>query len=117
MSQPALVLWDGECGFCQRGVALLERRDAQGAFRAVPYQQAPSPPMSPALRAECAQAVHVVTAEGEVVRAGRAVLYILGRLGHPRLASVLALPPLVWGVELVYWLVARNRRLLSRVLL
>jgi hypothetical protein len=29
---------------------------------------------------------------------------------------VLALPPLVWVVEVGYWLVARNRGLASRVL-
>ena len=97
-------------------MALVERRDTHGAFRALPYQEAPSPPMDAELRAACAQAVHVVTAEGQVLRAGRAVLYILGQLGHPLLARVLGLPPLVWGVELGYWLLARNRRLVSRVL-
>ncbi|MGO9063290.1 MAG: thiol-disulfide oxidoreductase DCC family protein [Myxococcaceae bacterium] len=116
MSPKALLLWDGDCGFCRRGVLQLERRDAEGAFRALPYQEAPSPPMTAELREACARAVHVVTPEGRVLRGGRAVLYVLGRLGHPRLARLLGLPPLVWAVGLGYWLVARNRQLFSRVL-
>ena len=99
-SDPELLLWDGTCGFCRRSVEALARRDAHHAFRAVPYQEAPSPPMSPELRAACARAFHVVTRDGRVLRAGRAALYVLGRLGHPGLARVLGLPPLVWAVEL-----------------
>ncbi len=116
MSEPALLLWDGECGFCRRSVEWAERHDTGNAFRALPYQQAPSPPMTPELRAACARAVHVLTADGAVLRAGRACLWVLARTGHGLLARVLAIPPLVWAVELGYWLVARNRRLASRVL-
>jgi predicted DCC family thiol-disulfide oxidoreductase YuxK len=113
---PELLLWDGRCGFCRRSVEALVRRDTGHAFRAMPYQEAPSPPMSPELRAACARAFHVVTHEGRVLRGGRAALYVLERLGHPGLARLLGLPPLVWAVELGYWLVARNRQLFSRLI-
>ncbi|HET9038389.1 MAG TPA: DCC1-like thiol-disulfide oxidoreductase family protein [Myxococcaceae bacterium] len=116
MTAPALLLWDGECGFCRRSVEWAERRDEGHAFRAIPYQQAPSPPMTAELRRACARAVHVLTSEGQVLRAGRACLWVLQRTGYPVLARVFSLPPLVWGVELGYWLVARNRWLASRVL-
>ena len=116
MSTPALLLWDGECGFCRRSVEWAERRDTQHAFQAIPYQQAPSPPMTPDLRRACARAVHLLTADGELLRAGRACLWVLQRIGYPVLARVLAVPPLVWAVELGYWLVARNRGLASRLL-
>jgi len=105
VTAPALLLWDGECGFCRRSVEWAERRDTGHAFQAIPYQQAPSPPMTPDLRRACARAVHLLTADGELLRAG-----------YPVLARVLAVPPLVWAVELGYWLVARNRQLASRVL-
>lgn len=72
--------------------------------------------MTPALRQACAEAVHVVTADDRVLRAGRAALHVLRVLGWPRLAGLLALPPFVWGVELGYWLVARNRGRLGRLL-
>ncbi len=116
MSAPALLLWDGDCGFCRRSVEWVERHDTGHALRAMPYQQAPSPPMTQELRRACARAVHVITPAGDLLRAGRALLWVLERTGHPVLARVLALPPLVWAVELGYWLVARNRRLASRVL-
>ena len=116
MSTPALLLWDGECGFCRRSVQWAERRDTGHAFQAVPYQQAPSPPMTPELRAACSRAVHLITPEGTVLRAGRACLWVLERTGYAGLSRVLSLPPLVWAVELGYWLVARNRQLASRVM-
>ena len=111
-----LVLWDGDCGFCRRGVLWFEQRDAERRLRMVPYQEAPSPPMTPALAAACARALYVVHPDGSTTRAGRAILYMLGVIGHPRLARVLAWPPLIWLVEIAYWLVARNRRLASRFL-
>jgi predicted DCC family thiol-disulfide oxidoreductase YuxK len=113
---PELLLWDGTCGFCRRSVEALLRRDTGHLFRALPYQEAPSPPMTPELRAACARAFHVVTQDGRVLGAGRAALHVLARLGHPRLAQLLSLPPLVWAVELGYWLVARNRQLFSKLL-
>ena len=116
MTAPALLLWDGDCGFCRRSVLWAERRDTKHAFQAIPYQQAPSPPMTPELRAACGRAVHLLTPEGRMLRAGRACLWVLERIGYPLLARVLAVPPLVWAVELGYWLVARNRKLASRVL-
>ena len=116
MTTQALLLWDGECGFCRRSVQWAERHDTGHAFRAVPYQEAPSPPMTPELRAACGRAVHVVTPDGRVLRAGRACLWVLERTGYPFLARVLALPPLVWAVEVGYWLVARNRTLASRLM-
>ena len=116
MTAPALLLWDGDCGFCRRSVLWAERRDTNHAFQAVPYQQAPSPPMTPELQAACGRAVHLLTPDGRMLRAGRACLWVLERIGYPLLARVLALPPLVWAFELGYWLVARNRKLASRVL-
>lgn len=72
--------------------------------------------MTPALSAACARAVHVLTTDGRMLSAGRAVLFVLGAIGFARSARVLSLPPLVWGVEAGYWLVARNRRFFSRFL-
>jgi len=70
--------------------------------------------MTPALAAACADAVHVVTADGRVLRAGRAVLFVLEQLGWP--VRLLALPPLIWPIEWLYRVVARNRAFFSRFL-
>jgi hypothetical protein len=72
--------------------------------------------MTDALARRCARAVHVVTPDGRTLRAGRASLDVLARIGWPRFAAALSRWPLVWLVEIGYWLVARNRRLLSRLL-
>ena len=72
--------------------------------------------MTPALRAACARAVHVVTADGRVLRAGRAALFVLQQIGYERWAALLSVPPLIWCVEPGYRLVAANRAFFSRFL-
>ena len=108
------LFWDGDCGFCRRAVEWVRRRDTAGLFRIVPYQSAPRPPMTDDLAARCARAMHVVASDGRVYAAGRASLFVLERVGWPRLARGLARRPLVWGVELGYRLVARHRGRVSR---
>ena len=112
--QPVWLFWDGACGLCRRAIAWVKHRDVTNQIRAVPYQDAPRPPMTDSLARRCERAVHVLTPEGQVLSAGRASLYVLGKIGFPRLARVGGLPPFVWGVELAYWMVARNRRVFSR---
>ncbi len=108
-----LVLWDGDCHFCGHAVAWFRRRDFHRIFRFVPYQEAPSPPMTPELREACAKALHVIAADGQIYRAGRATLFLLEQVGWNGFARVLALPPFVWAVEIGYALVAANRSFLS----
>ena len=65
------------------------------------------PPGCDTLRS-CEQAVHVRLVGGRVLQAGRAGLYILHALGYRRLATLLALPPCIWCVEVGYSLVAKH---------
>lgn len=109
-----LLLWDGDCGFCRRIVSWIARHDVRGALEPIPYQNAPHDRVSPAVRDASAKALHVVTADGRVLRAGRASLFVLRELGWRRTAHLLAMPPFVWVVELGYHLVARHRGHLSR---
>jgi predicted DCC family thiol-disulfide oxidoreductase YuxK len=109
------IIWDGDCRFCGRWLRWALARDVHGEFEAVPYQQAPVPPMTPELREACRAAVHVRTRDGEWLRGGRACLFVLGRVGWPHLASIAARPPLVWLVDAGYTVVARNRTLFSRL--
>lgn len=108
------LFWDGDCGFCRRGIAWIKRQDKEGKINAIPYQDAPRPPMTDALAVQCARAVHVLTPSGQILFGGRACLCLFSLIGYRRLSRLLALPPLVWLVESGYWLVARNRRFLSR---
>jgi len=95
-------------------VAWVKRRDRDDVFEAVPYQQAPRPPMTDALAARCARAVHVVAPDGTLLAGGRASLFVLERIGFSKLARVLRRPPLVWLVDLGYAVLARNRPFFAR---
>jgi len=81
----------------------------------VPYQTAPRPPMTDELAARCARAMHVLGPDGTLLSGGRATLFILERIGWPRLGQILGRCPLVWGVEAGYRAVAASRGWLSRL--
>lgn len=73
--------------------------------------------MTPQLRRACRQAVHVITAEGQTMRAGRAGLFVLEAIGVPRLLVwPFTRPPLVWLAEWGYRLVADHRSFFGRFL-
>ncbi|TVL96653.1 MAG: hypothetical protein CV087_23455 [Candidatus Brocadia sp. WS118] len=73
--------------------------------------------MTPELYRACQKAVHVITADGVILKAGRASMFVLLELGYPRwLIYPFMVPPLVWGVELVYRIVARYRSFFARFL-
>ena len=72
--------------------------------------------MTAELREACKRALHVLTSSGEILKAGRATLFILEQIGYRRLARLSRLPPFVWGVELGYRIVASNRTAFARVL-
>jgi predicted DCC family thiol-disulfide oxidoreductase YuxK len=73
--------------------------------------------MTPELEAACRRAVHVLTADGRTLKAGRASLFVLEAVGYPRwLIRPLTWPPLIWAVELGYKIVAANRPFFSKFL-
>lgn len=72
--------------------------------------------MTPTLYAACEHAVHVVAPDGTVTRAGRAVVLILEQIGYRPLARFLAFPPILWGFEIIYKIVAANRPFFARFL-
>ena len=112
--QPIWLFWDGACSLCQRAITWVKHHDVTNQIQAVPYQTAPRPPMTDCLAQRCERAVQVVTPEGQILSAGRASLYVLGKVGFPRLARLGRRPPFVWGIEIGYWLVARNRQFFSK---
>jgi predicted DCC family thiol-disulfide oxidoreductase YuxK len=116
MSERHLVLWDGDCGLCGRMVAWCKERDRASSLEFAPFQDAPSPPMTPELAVACERSVHVVRADGRVLNAGRACLFILEQIGWKSTSDLLSRAPLIWLVELAYLTVARNRKLFSRFL-
>ena len=73
--------------------------------------------MTPELNRACREAVHVITTDGRVLRAGQASLFVLVEIGYPDwLIYPLTWPPLLWLVELGYRLVAQNRSFFGKFL-
>jgi predicted DCC family thiol-disulfide oxidoreductase YuxK len=71
--------------------------------------------MTPELYEACARAAHVITAEGRIIKAGRAGMFILEEIGYPTwLVRPFTWPPLVWFTELGYRLIADNRGFFSK---
>jgi predicted DCC family thiol-disulfide oxidoreductase YuxK len=110
-----VVLYDGDCAFCLRMVALLARLDRAGRFEAVPAARRGEVAGLPALGdAALAGAMHLVLPDGRWFAAGDAVREIVRRLplGAP-LAALLGLPGVRTLVDRGYALVAANRHRLG----
>jgi predicted DCC family thiol-disulfide oxidoreductase YuxK len=110
------LIWDGDCGLCRRSVGWVRERDTRQVFRTSPFQETPSPPMTPELRERAKHAVQVVKPDGSVIEAGRAAACILEMIGWRWTARLMMFPlfrPLTeWG----YRRVANNRQFFGRFL-
>jgi predicted DCC family thiol-disulfide oxidoreductase YuxK len=105
----ATLVFDGDCGFCTRCVALVPKR-ARRTTTVVPFQRADLPALG-LTASECAEAVQWVGDDGTRARGHAAIGRLLqqaGGLWH-LLGVLLLLPPVSWLAALVYRLVAANR--------
>ncbi len=110
-----ILLWDGACEFCRKCVEWIRARDASGRIKPIPYQEIPSPPMTGPVRERCGRSIQLFLPGRPALSAGRAALAVLSLLGWRKTAAFLSAPPLIWGVEAAYRIVARNRTLFSRI--
>lgn len=108
------MIWDGECGLCSATAQWVRRKDRAKAFQIVTYQNCPRPPMDDAIYERCRSEMAVVTREGRVLFGADGILFVLEILGWGWLGRILRVPPLVWPIRAGYWLVARNRGLISK---
>ena len=115
-SRPVLV-FDGDCGFCRRGVAWLQHRVGD-AVRCTPWQSVELASLHPDLRAEdCARAVQLVEPDGRLTRGAEAGLRALSFAQGYRLVPLLyRLPGVGPLAEAVYRAVANRRGVFSRML-
>ena len=105
----ATLVFDGDCGFCTRCVALVPRR-ARRTTTVVPYQRADLSALG-LTAAECAEAVQWVGDDGARARGHAAVGRLLQHAGGgwQVLGTLLLTPPLSWVASFVYRVVAANR--------
>ncbi|RYG60219.1 DUF393 domain-containing protein [bacterium] len=112
MPNKHLVLWDGECGFCRRCVVWLRKQSRSDSLEFCPYQEAD---LSPELREACSRSIHVIKSNGEILKAGKAAMF-LGRFTRwNRLARMGEWPMFLPFIELGYSIVANNRPFFSKL--
>lgn len=117
MTEQHWIIWDGDCGFCRRSITWFKHLDSNNLFRAVPFQQCPSPPMTAELLALSRNALQVITQDGRQVSGGRAVIFILKVTGwHPKVVHLAQRRPFLWAVDFGYQVVAQHRHFFSRFL-
>lgn len=106
-----MLIFDGDCDFCQEWAGWLAFRDANHRkFRICPWSVVPSPPMTPLLQIQARRAVQLITMDGRQLSGGAAVLFALRETGwHPRFIRLLEHRPFIWGVDFGYHIVAANR--------
>lgn len=112
-----LVLYDGDCGFCRWSVSVALRFDRHARLRPMPLQTPGVLDAHGIAQQDAEKALHVVTPEGQVVRAGWALWAIVRELPWWRAVRVLWYIPRFaaladWG----YYRVADNRDRLGRYL-
>jgi predicted DCC family thiol-disulfide oxidoreductase YuxK len=106
-----VLIYDGDCAFCGRCVALLRRWDRAGRLRMVPFQDPAALAGLPAIpRSALEQAMHLVRTDGAVLAGAQALPPILGLLpfGAP-FAWIFAFPGVPRIAAMVYRRIARNR--------
>ena len=114
---PLTVLYDADCGFCNRTALVLRRLDRRRRLRLVPLQAPASRLPAAPSQEQMLASMHVVDAEGRWAAGGEAFLRIAGLVPVLLpLALVGRLPLLRSLVQPLYELVAANRHRLSRLL-
>ncbi|MGH2407497.1 MAG: thiol-disulfide oxidoreductase DCC family protein [Candidatus Limnocylindrales bacterium] len=114
-SAAVTVLFDSDCGFCERSARLLRRLDRARRLRVVPLHAA-SAVGSTLSHDRLLQTMHVIDQDGRVYVGGAAWLRIADVVPRLRpLAVIGRWPPLCLLVEPTYRLVATNRNWLSRL--
>jgi len=118
-NEPAVLVYDAECALCRGARDWIAHRVAPGALEFVPYQSNERlARLSRVSASACAQAIHLLTPEGEMLVGVEALPRLLGYTRHWRwLARVLRLPGMRRLAPLCYRWVARHRHALSACLL
>jgi predicted DCC family thiol-disulfide oxidoreductase YuxK len=110
-----VLVYDGECAFCRRCIALLARWDSRRHIRAVPFQDAAALAVLPPIpHRALEQAMHLVS-PGDGIRAGAEAAPAILRLlpgGRP-LATLFGIPGVPVLAARIYAAVARNRHRLG----
>jgi predicted DCC family thiol-disulfide oxidoreductase YuxK len=91
--EPTLI-YDGECGICQRAVAVLKRWDREHVLRFVPFQDADRVAQFGIALPALAAAMHLISPDGGVYTGADAIPELLGLFpGKGWLGSLMLMIP------------------------
>jgi predicted DCC family thiol-disulfide oxidoreductase YuxK len=108
-SKPVLI-YDGDCEFCQRWVTRIERWDSRRAIDLVPFQDSAAVARYRIPQSDLNAAMHLVLPDGRVFAGAAAAPEILRLLPGKRwLAWWFRVPGVPWVATRVYRWVARRR--------
>ena len=105
------LVYDGDCAFCRRCVALLRSADRSKRLRFVPLQDAAEVARLPLVpRASLEKAMHLFSPDDAIFAGAAALPPILGLLRGGWLAGwIFLVPGVTWLAAKVYRIVAKNR--------
>ena len=109
------LVYDGDCAFCQRCVALLDAWDRAGRLAFVPLQDTDALAALPPLAREALeQAMHYVATDGRIFVGAEALPALLRLMpGGSPLALLFLIPGVPALAQAIYRRVARNRHRLG----
>jgi predicted DCC family thiol-disulfide oxidoreductase YuxK len=112
ITEPARVLFDGACAFCQKSVAMLRKLDWRHRLDYVDFRREDDPRLTgvDVPRERLAEEMHVVTPYGALYHGFAALRWLAWRL--PLLwpiAPLLYIPGVPWLGQKLYLWIARNR--------
>ena len=118
--RPHLLIYDGDCGFCEFAVRLAVRFDRLEQFSYRPWQSLSAAEFVAfgVTPDDCASAVRIVTADGGALSGAEAINYFLRQRPIGRfVVGLLEAAPLLLALEVrLYRLIADNRRKISWLL-
>ena len=111
------LIFDGDCGMCQRAARWVDHNTVPGSIELLPCQDAARPERFPSIATEdCLASMQLVTSDGRVHAGERAFPHILAQALKRRwrlLGTLLRIPGVLLLARPVYALIARNRLALS----
>ena len=111
----ATLIYDGECGMCQRAVTLLRRWDREHVLRYVPFQDGAAVAQFHIALPALAASMHLILPDGQVYAGADAVPELLRRFPGKRwLAPLFRIPGVLPLARRIYAWIAQRRRCLVR---
>ena len=109
------LLWDGDCGVCDYAIRKITPYLNQYKIVIIAYQFADETVCPPAIRLECANAIHFRNVDGRYSKAPKALADAMKLSGHTKSSALMTLPIILQIMNVGYYIIARNRKYISRV--